>query len=293
MFDYRYHALSLAAVLLALTVGILLGVAIGDSNLVSSAKDGIVRNLRADVRGAQSQSAGLQRQIAARNTFENDIYPVAVGGQLPGKNIGLIFLGNVSDEINRAVRDSLNNTGGHLAFVAQVREPLDLGGLARLASGSRYTALESNPALVSSFGMRMGVQLVDGGALLGRVRERLLSSLSGSLGKLDGVVIAESSKHLNNPDQAKSVSDLETGLVSGMSAANVPPIGVELSSTDPSQVPWYRSQSLTSVDDLDDIAGRAALVYALAGARGAFGTKPTADSLLPHVVGTPGNPGGP
>jgi hypothetical protein len=37
MFDYRYHALSLAAVLFALALGVLIGVAIGDSNLVSSA----------------------------------------------------------------------------------------------------------------------------------------------------------------------------------------------------------------------------------------------------------------
>ena len=51
MFDYRYHALSLAAVLLALAVGVLIGVAIGDSNLVSSAKNGIVHNLESEVDG--------------------------------------------------------------------------------------------------------------------------------------------------------------------------------------------------------------------------------------------------
>jgi len=38
MFDYRYHALSLAAVLLALAVGLVIGIAIGDSSLVSSAR---------------------------------------------------------------------------------------------------------------------------------------------------------------------------------------------------------------------------------------------------------------
>ena len=48
MFDYRYHALSLAAVLLALMIGVLLGVAIGDSNLVSSAKNGIVADMSLD-----------------------------------------------------------------------------------------------------------------------------------------------------------------------------------------------------------------------------------------------------
>jgi len=36
MFDYRYHALSLAAVLLALAVGVLIGVAIGTATVRSS-----------------------------------------------------------------------------------------------------------------------------------------------------------------------------------------------------------------------------------------------------------------
>jgi len=38
MFDFRYHALSLVSVFLALVLGLLLGVAIGDRGLVSSAE---------------------------------------------------------------------------------------------------------------------------------------------------------------------------------------------------------------------------------------------------------------
>ena len=45
MFDVRYHALSLAAIFIALVVGLLLGVAIGDKELVSSARND-VRNMR-------------------------------------------------------------------------------------------------------------------------------------------------------------------------------------------------------------------------------------------------------
>jgi hypothetical protein len=76
----------------------------------------------------------------------------------------------------------------------------------------------------------------------------------------------------------------ESGLVAGLAAAGVPVVGVELSSTEPSQVPWYESKNLSSVDDLDTTAGQAALIYALTGSHGAFGTKPTADSLLPNIV---------
>jgi Copper transport outer membrane protein, MctB len=64
----------------------------------------------------------------------------------------------------------------------------------------------------------------------------------------------------------------------------VPVVGVELSTTQPTQIPWYQEKNVSSVDDLDAQAGQAALVYALAGDRGTFGEKPTADSLLPGVT---------
>ena len=50
-------------------------------------------------------------------------------------------------------------------------------------------------------------------------------------------------------------------------------------------MPWYQGKDISSVDDLDATAGQAALIYALAGSHGAYGTKSTADSLLPNVVG--------
>ena len=50
MFDFRYHALSLVAVFMALVIGILLGIAIGDKGLISSARTDIEKSLRSDLR---------------------------------------------------------------------------------------------------------------------------------------------------------------------------------------------------------------------------------------------------
>ena len=63
MFDFRYHALSLIAVFVALVLGLLLGVAIGDKGLVSSAENKVKESLRADVRAEQKKAAGLSDQI--------------------------------------------------------------------------------------------------------------------------------------------------------------------------------------------------------------------------------------
>ncbi len=289
MFDYRYHALSLAAVLLALAVGIVIGVAIGDSNLVSSAKNGIVANLNSEVSGARKQTEQLQEKLANEEAFANGLYPLAVHDLLSGRSIGLVFLGASSDRANGLVRSAVTQAGGDLMVVAAVREPLDLPAIAQEAVGTHYAALAGSTALIERFGKLVGRQLVSGGQavnheLLSRVRGGLMSAFDGQLGRLEGLVVVRADPTNMTPEQSAASAAFETGLLSGVAAVGVPAVGVELSGTEPSQITWYKSKNVSSVDDLDAQAGQAALAYALAGAHGAFGIKPSADSLLPSAV---------
>ena len=284
MFDYRYHALSLAAVLFALAVGILIGVAIGDSNLVSSAQNGIVKNLRSEVSGSQHSLEQVGAHLSEEETLAADLWPFAVHGLLAGKSIGLVFLGNSSDQIDSLVRDGVAEAGGSVKAVVAVREPLDTEGIAAQATGYRYTALATDPSLTKEFGVRIGKQLVSGGQLLEHVHTRLLSSYDGELGKLEGLVVVRADPTGMSEQAVKSTAEFNAGLIEGVASEGVPAVGVELTSTEPSQVPWYKAENLASVDDLDTVAGRTALAFALAGDHGAYGVKSTADSLLPSVV---------
>ncbi len=291
MFDYRYHALSLAAVLLALAVGVVIGVAIGDSSLVSSAKNGIVHQLSSEVSGAHQQAGQLKDELAEEEAFASGLYPLAVHELLNGRSVGLVFLGGSSDEINGRVRAAVTQAGGNLQTVVAVREPLDLAGIAREAAGTHYAALAGSNQLVKRFGELVGKQLVSGGQLLdrellSRVRASLMGAFDGQLGRLEGLVVMRSEPTGMNAAQTEASAAFESGLLTGVAAVGVPTVGVELTGAEPSQVPWYKSMNISSVDDLDALAGQAALVYALAGAHGAFGVKSTADSLLPSVVPT-------
>jgi hypothetical protein len=295
MFDYRYHALSLAAVLFALALGILLGVAIGDSNLVSSAKNGIVHNLNSEVSEARSQAGRLQDKLSREEAFASGLYPLAVHEVLNGRNIGLVFLGGSSDQVNTLARAAVTGAGANLATVIAVREPLDLAGIARGAAGTHYAGLAESTQLVERFGQLAGRQLVSGGQLvnrelLSRVRGSLLSAFDGQLGRLEGLVVMRADPTGMNPAQTEASAAFQTGLLAGVAAAGVPAVGVEVTGTEPSEIPWYKSKGISSVDDLDTTSGQAALVFALAGDRGAFGVKATADSLLPSVTGTAAQP---
>jgi Copper transport outer membrane protein, MctB len=281
MLDFRYHALSLAAVLLALTVGVLIGVAIGDSNLVSSAKNGIVRDLNADVSGADARASNLHEQLEREQALTADLYPLAVHGLLSGRRVGLVFLGDADEDTDQFAREAVSEAGGRLTAVVAVREPLELAGLAQAATGTRYAALPSDPGLLSAFGARVGIQLVGGGRLLGRIQTRLLSSFDGQFGNLEGLVVARLDPPGLTSVQARQAQAFESGLMQGFAASGAIAVGVELTSTSPSEVSWYKSRSMPSVDDLNTVAGRTALAFALAGARGAWGVKPSADGLLP------------
>jgi hypothetical protein len=319
VFDFRYHALSLAAVLLALAVGVVIGVAIGDSNLVSSAKSGIVHDLSSEVQGAQSQAEQARTKLASEEAFVNDLYPIAVHGLLNGRSVGLVFLGGASNQVDGLVRDAITQAGGDLATVVAVREPLDLNGLAHAAEGTRFAALAGEPPaassapvtggaraaegavseadakLLESFGAILGRQLVSGAQnvdreLISRVRGRLLTAFDGQLGKLDALVVVRNEPRVMTPAQASDAGRLESGLLEGVAAVGIPVVGAELSSSEPSQIPWFQGRDLSSVDDIDMTAGQAALVYALTGSHGSYGTKATADSLLPNVVGASSQP---
>jgi hypothetical protein len=286
MFDFRYHALSLIAVLVALVLGLLLGVAIGDKGLVSSAEKSIKESLRKDVRAEQKKVSDLSDTVAAKEKFEQEVYPLLVDGQLQDRKIGVVFLGELSDEINTEVGNALAASGGKKVGAVQIREPLAADDLGARATGTRYETLATgDDQMWEDFGKRMGVQLTrPNRKLLDNERRSLFSTVAGSTGPYDGIVIARNTPNDLKGDDLHRLNAFEKGLTEGLTARNVPVVGVEHADADPTQVPWFRDHGISTVDNLDQTAGQAAMVFLLAGnTDGAFGVHQP--RMLPDIVG--------
>jgi hypothetical protein len=283
VFDFRYHALSLVAVFIALAVGLVLGVTIGDKGVLTSARRELSANL---VSRARDRASTLSNELNVRREFEQETYPALVADRLAGERFGLVFLGGASDTIARRVSDALDGTGGSLRFVAVVRDTPNLGELAARAGATRYAGLADDPTLLQPFAQAVGRSIVRGGSLAIDERQPLLSSFSGELGGgVNGVIVARLGETPTG-DQADEIRALQEGLVQGMADTDASVVGVETTTSEPSQVPWYQERGISTVDDIDDIAGLTALVYVLAGAKGDYGVKPIAEALVPRLVGT-------
>jgi Copper transport outer membrane protein, MctB len=279
----RYHATSLIAVFLALAVGIVIGAALGGDTIDNTRKD-LEQSLTGNLQDARDRADELNAELGRANEFSSRVYPVLVRDQLRERRIGVLALGDLPQDVLDAIEDALEPTGARLVAVGVVREPVDIRALGGDLAKTRFADLARNPDSQTALGVGVGRQLVLGGTLLEPVRGHLFSGASGNFGAIDGVVVVREQPQDMGPQQRATVGRIESGLVSGITATRAPAVGVEASDAETSSVSFFVGNDLSSVDDIDLVAGRLATVFALLGAEGSFGVKGSADRLLPDLL---------
>jgi hypothetical protein len=285
MFDLRYHVASLAAVFLALIIGIVVGVGISDRGLVDSTKTKLlesqVTRLQNQVSQSANQAAKQTHQSQAAKTFIDETYPVLVRNRLRGKKIAVVFVGSEASGVSGAISSALTDAGAQQLRLRVLTVPVDMKQI--------NTALASQPAAASftgksrleDLGRGLGQELVYGGQtpLWNSLTEVLVAhTVGGTKAPADGVVIVRTA-----PPQRGATRRLLEGLYSGLKGNGVPAVGVEQTDARPSAVDVFGKNGLSTVDDVDRPEGQLALVLLLAGApSGQYGVKSTAgDGALP------------
>ncbi|MBK5232800.1 MAG: copper transporter [Thermoleophilia bacterium] len=283
-YSARYHAASLAAVFLALAIGILIGSQVGGDVLNNTRKD-LESSLTGDLDEARGHIDQLETEAGWADDFGSGVLPPLTQNQIRGDRIGLIGFGSLPSEITESVDRAIEPTGANLAAVGVIREPPDTEAIAgALPGGIKLQGLSQNVEVLGRYGRITGRQLIGGGALLDATKSELMSQSSGEFGGLDGLLIYRAEPGELDPEQADQVEQLETGMLDGADSTSAAVVGIEEVGTDPSSVSYFDSNDVTSVDNLDQPAGKVSLIYALAGAEGSFGVKEGSDRLLPELL---------
>lgn len=290
-YSARYHAASLAAVFLALAIGILIGIGFGE-DVVSGTTEDLEESLQGDVQDARQRAEELQAELDREREFGEAVYPALVGDELSGEQVALIALGTLPDGLADDVDAALEPAGAAITEVAVVPLPPDVGGLAAELEGTRHARARRNPQALETLGRVAGRQLVLGGGVIQRVRAQLLSRFSGRSGGTDDVVVVREAPGELDGRDSEATARLENGLLDGIRDAGLPVVGVEQNDTRESSVELFDSRDIPTVDSIEFVAGRVAMVAVLLGAEGNFGVKDTADELLPDLLSPPANPGG-
>ena len=287
MFDLRYHVASLAAVFLALIIGILVGVGISDRGLVDSAKTKFlqdeVASLQKRLDNQATQASDQSRNRQAAQAFVNETYPTLVRNRLKNKQIAVVFVGSVDGGLSSAVNRTLTDAGAAQLRMRVFKVPIDLRQVESALKNQPAASGLRGKANLEALGRALGQELATGGdtPLSNSLTEALVEQQAGGTkAPADGVVVMRTAT-----PQHGATARLVLGLYEGLASANVPAIGVEQTHAAPSATNVYRQSGLSSIDDIDTKVGQLALVWLLKGASpGQYGVKDSAgDGALPPL----------
>src|SRR4029078_6380428 len=127
MFDLRYHVASLAAVFLALIIGILVGVGISGKGFVSDSERSLfnqrIADLKSQLDSATKRGTDLARAQRAAQSFIQGAYPSLMDSPLSGSKVGLVFAGPVDGRVRSLVEQTLGDAGGPPPLPGAALEP--------------------------------------------------------------------------------------------------------------------------------------------------------------------------
>ena len=281
MFDLRYHVISLAAVFLALILGILVGVAISDPELANRTELVRQRDEIAELneRLEAARDRSLERDAAEQ--FVESSYAAVMDDRLAAERVTLVFVGPVDRDVWGAVDRTLRDAGAPVAPMRALTVPLRADAVA--------TALDGKPALagyrgeehLADLGRDLGRELVDGDdmPLWDALETTLVEQRRLRPGEADAVVVVRTAK-----PQGGETGRFLRGFYDGLQAGATV-VGVERGAAEPSAVPAYRRAGFSSVRGVDSALGRVALAVLLGGGpSGHYGVQEDGKVTLPPIA---------
>ena len=288
MFDLRYHVTSLAAVFIALLIGILVGVALASHGLGNSER----KSLEDDIRRAQNRVDALQSSVGtlqqadrADSTFVDSTYNALMTDRLKGKRVAVLYVGSVNHPMQNDIATAIKDAGGRAASrVYAVQVPIDAAALEKRLNRPALAEYAGTDHL-RKLGQQLGREFVNGGdtpiwnALHTMIVQEATPRFGASKRPVDAVIVVRTAD-----PQTDASAPFVKGLYEGIGTTGVPAVGVERSQSDFTAKPVFQQAQLSTVDDVDLDAGKLALAIVLSqpASRADYGVK--ASELLPPVT---------
>lgn len=310
MISMRYHIVSLAAVFLALALGIVLGATKISSPLISGLQSDN-QDLTTNQQELAATNADLNVRITGDDKFADSVGQLAVRGTLPGATVLLMTTADADPADRDAVQSLLTRAGatvtGQLQLTADLTNPGRADELRTLAAQNLPTGatLPEVPQIGSTIGGLLAALLVakaDGAApaspeqtaaALGALTGSGFVITTGDLAPARSVVLITGGAQTggSEADRAAVLADVSAQLRTA--AAGVVVAGRTGSAEPAGAVGAIRSDTadsatVTTVDSVDTAAGRVATVLGLVeqngGGVGRYGLADTAQAQVPALA---------
>jgi hypothetical protein len=259
--DLRYHVISLISVFLALAIGVLLGTAMADRGVISDQLQNEVTNIQTQLDQQRELIVERDARISTLQESVQGMSEAMISGKLQGVDVALVYGPWVDEEVAQTLQSALSDAGANLTSFEQFPPPTpgELTGPDSADTELRYTNLAADALSVPGNPNAPEVVIFLGGG----------------------------APPQDTPEGAvETLTAAESAMFEVWLEAGVRVVAAEPADTERSEVPLFQDIGVTSVDNVDQAAGRAALVQLATSLQdGSYGIKPTASDVFPPAPG--------
>ena len=285
--DYRYHLASIVAIFIALLLGIMIGIGVAPTNPAE------LKRIVTDIRNSNEQTQQFKAEELVRTQQQLDevsemgkvTLPVVIAHKLDGQKIALVIDHEFPGEFIESIRALFTQAGAEVISTTTITKNfITMPDTVRQQISSRlllYPPADVPVQTTLAQTIAREIATVRAGLIPNMESIGLITTSSDSsyTSRPDAVVLVGGAN-----DTAEVLPDLiDVPFITEVQRFGVRIVACESGDSLISCIPNYKAQGITTVDNVDRLAGKLSLVWAVAGAEGHFGAKDTADQLLPEL----------
>jgi soluble P-type ATPase len=287
MYTYRYHVLTIVGIFLALGIGLMLGTILTPEWMMRQ-QIGLLHRLEVRYDKLSSEYGKLKQQTNMLNVESRNMYHEmdAIGmhyaiNKLTGKHVVIVNAGNVNTDSLAAFLQAAGGIVDGILTVNEVEQQTQ-----HVGDGTDMKSLDWQTPESSQLAVSIGRVLIEPNQyqsqLQALVQTRVIKASKQIKTKPDAVVLVSGIYNEGIKSGKNRIERFDLVLADQLHKA-LPVVEVECSDSKNDTTWMYRKLGISTINNIDHIAGQIACIDILNGMHGHFGTGQAAEALLPDL----------
>lgn len=281
----KFYIISIVSIFVALGIGIFIGFTMNTQEFIVDQQDIItevvetqMNNLIDENKDLKLNIGILQQQNEIKEEYIDLSYESILKDKLIGIKVGIISTNE--DYITSSIGRDLELAGATVMNMTTLNDTItDKDALLSLYSKIN---MESSPMIVEDTIKNISNAIIKGefSTFLDDLEtDDFLETIGNYEEALDYIIICGGSIN----DNQKRIVQVDKTIVQAAMENGIQIRGVEKSTVNYSYISAYQDLGISTVDNVDTIMGKVALVLSMTGLEGNFGIKQTASKLIPSI----------
>lgn len=265
--NIKYYTVSIVAIFTALGIGIFIGFSMDTKEFITEQQEGLIdlletqfetimnENEELDIENKELHSAYQNKSEYVENSYNH-----MVPEKLEGLRVAIIE--SNSDYVSSGIGRDIESAGGKVVNVTTLNE--------KILSDKNYKNKLKEVMNIITSGNR--IEEIDEFVNAGYI------SIMGSFNEdIDQLIICGGA----SSEESIRVKEVDKMIIDIAKNKELPVLGVEKASVNMSYIEKYKEYKIGTVDNVDTVMGRIAMILSMGDETGNYGIKGTADSVLP------------